>query len=145
MDRPRPVRMSLVALLRWLVAAGLAVGLAGAWPTWHAAGWDGLWGLLLAGGIVLAATAFSASLVAYSAIDGPQKAALTFVEAGLARVTVSLALAAAAAWWYRPSAASILTWLAVFYAAMLPMECAWLIRALRRHSCGRPECGNRVR
>ena len=28
----------------------------------------------------------------------------------------------------------VLTWLAVFYAAMLPAEYAWLLRALRRHS-----------
>jgi hypothetical protein len=134
MDRLRPMRMSFKALLGWLVAAGLAVALAGAWPTWHAAGWDGLWGLLLAAGIVLAATVFSASLVSYSAIGGPQKAALAFVGAGLGRMVVGLALGAAAAWKYRPSAAAILTWLAVFYAAMLPAECAWLLRALRRHS-----------
>ncbi len=138
MDRLQPMRMSLTALLCWLVLTGLAVGLAGAWPTWHAAGWDGLWGLLLAGGIVLAATVFSASLVRYSAVGGPRKAALTFVGGGLGCMVVCLALGAAAAWKYRPSAAAILTWLAVFYAAMLPAECAWLLRALRRHPRGRP-------
>ncbi|HUT02032.1 MAG TPA: hypothetical protein VM031_06230 [Phycisphaerae bacterium] len=138
MDRFQPMRMSWTALLGRTVTVGLVVLLAGAGPTWLAAGWHGLRGLLLAAGIVLAATILSASLVRHLAVAGPSRAALAFVATGLGRLAMSLAIGAAAAWRYRPSAAALLTWLVILYVAMLLNEGAWLVRALRRHAASPP-------
>ena len=129
----RMMRMSLTALLCRLVPVVLAAGLVGAWPTWWAGGWHALRGLLLAGGIVLAATVFSASLVKYFAIGGPRKAASAFAATRLGCMALSLALGVAAVWKYRPSAGALLTWLVIFYAAGLVAEGAWLTRAMDRH------------
>ncbi len=127
-----PMRISLAGLLWRLLPAGLVLGLAGAWPTWHLAGAGGVLSLLCAGGLVLAAVLFSGLLVVALAAGGPSRAALGFVASGLVRLLLCVGIGLAVIHALPVCAMTFFIWLGIYYLAMFLAESAWLSRALHR-------------
>jgi hypothetical protein len=126
-----PMRLSFAALLGWVLPAGLLVGGAGAWPTWHLAGLDGLLAELWAAAIVLMAIMASAAVVIGFAAGGPRRATFAFLAAGMLRLVFSAAAGVAVATAAGVSARALFAWLGAFYVAMFAGEAAWMSRALQ--------------
>ncbi|HUS91835.1 MAG TPA: hypothetical protein VM695_08295 [Phycisphaerae bacterium] len=132
--RAQPMRIRLSDLLKWVAPTALAVGLAGAYPTWLLGGGPALCAQACAGAIVLAAVMVSSLLVAFSAWAGPSQVTTTFIASGLLRVAMCVGPGAVLLWKDLLPPTPLLVWLAVFYLALFVAEGAWVARALREHT-----------
>ena len=132
--RAQPMRIHFVGLLRWIVPVGLAIGLAGVYPTWRLGGPAALTAKLWAGGIVLVAVMLSGLLVVFSGMAGPQQVVVAFMGSGLIRMLLSVGLGLLLVWKAALPPVPLFVWLAIFYLAFFAAEGAWVARALRRHT-----------
>jgi hypothetical protein len=126
------MQLSLWAMLSWVGLTAVLVAAAGAWPTWHLAGREGLIGMLVAGAIVLPVMFASASIVLRVARRGPGRTTLAFIVAGMGRLMVVLSVTVPVCLVSGVHTAAVLAWVSVFYLTTLAGEVVWLARALKR-------------
>jgi hypothetical protein len=126
-----PTRVSTATLLAWGSPMGVAVGLAGAYPTWRLGGPTALAGEGVAGVIVVAAVTIAGLLVDRMAAGGPLAPATEFCASRVFRMLSCAALGLIAAWIAIGSVVAMLVWLALFYTVVLVAEAISLARAWR--------------
>ena len=132
MSPNQPMRIGVPAMLGWVLAAGVCVGAAGAYPTWALSGSDGLHVELLAAGVAFVTITACGLYVVRAARKGPGRAAFGFIVAGSVAGAGAM-VPAAAAWlaWGLP-ALPLFLWTAIFSFAMLVGQSLWLYKGLRR-------------
>ena len=126
------MRMSFAAIVGWVLAAGVVAGGIGAYPTWKLSGPEGLTAMLAAGGLVLAGMLVSAAVITRAARSGPGRAAFAFIVCSAFRAIISVLAGGVICALTSLPPRVLLTWLAMFYLAMLAAEAACLVKALRR-------------
>ena len=126
------MEISFLAMLGWVLPAGVVAGGIGAYPTWRVGGAPAVTAMLTAGGIVLAVKAACAVFVIRKAAGGAARAAFAFVVAGMARAVLCLVLAGVAWSVLALPPKPLFVWVGVFYLAMLAGEGVWMARALQR-------------
>jgi hypothetical protein len=126
------LQLSFWAMLGWVVVIDVLMGAAGAWPTWHLAGWKGLTGELVAGAIVIPIMLASALVVLRGALRGPGAAVKLFVAGWGVRLPAVVALALLLGFFCRLHLAAFLCWVGLFYLAAIVGEGFWLAKALKR-------------
>jgi len=129
----RPMSISLLGSVKYIVPAGLAAAAIGAYPTWLLAGNEGLRAKAVAGLIVMGVMLVSAAAIVRAARGGAVRAVYAFLISGLARLLGSVALAAGAWAVLSLSPMSLVIWVGIFYLAMLSAEGVWLAQAMRSH------------
>ena len=127
---PMHIRFSaLIWSLAWL---GLVVGLAGAYPTWHLRGSDGLLAQGCAGAVAMSAVLVGGLLIRAMAQAGPATVALGFMATLPVRVAACCVAGIVVVTEYTICAKTFFVWLGVFYLALMLRESAWVSAAFQR-------------
>jgi hypothetical protein len=132
MSEAQPIRISIWALLGWVIMVALFVGGLGLYPTKYWSGNDGLHAMAWAMAVVMTAMLVSGLLIARAAKDGAAAAAMMFVMVSMIRIGVCMALTVVGWWLLALPLSPLLIWMFVLYIAMLFTEVGWLTRALHR-------------
>lgn len=132
MAEEQELRISLVALLAWVLVSASVVGALGVYPTWYWSSQDGLRAQAWAFTVVLVAMVISGILIVRASRQGAAAAAMTFVVVSMARMGICMLLTVVG--WFTMSLplAPLLIWMFVLYIVMLFAEVGWLTRALHR-------------
>ncbi len=130
MTDPRPIRLSFVALLGWLISFGLVAGGIGLYPAIHYFGTDGILAGIVSYLAVLAVMLASSGLVIHRASQGSVQAVMAFAVLSSVRVILCVGLLAGISMIVKLPPVAIIVCAAVLYLAMLAGECIWLIRGL---------------
>jgi len=120
---------ALVWGLAWL---GAGLGLAGAYPTWHLRGCDGLLAQSCAGAVAMTAVLAGGVVIRAMAQAGPATAALGFMATMPVRVAACCVGGIVLVTRYPICAETFFVWLGVFYLAMMLRESAWVSAAFQR-------------
>ena len=126
MSEAQPIRISIWALLGWVLAVALVVGGLGWYPTVYWSQIDGLHAMAWAMAVVMTAMLVSGLLIARSAKDGAAAAAMMFVMVSMIRIGVCMALTVVGWWLLALPLSPLLIWMFVLYIAMLftePFKC----------------------
>lgn len=110
----------------------LAVGAAGAYPTWKIGGQEALTALCIAGVIVLAVAMAAQAILVMQAHLGPAKLAMSFLVAGMAKVLGSVGLAVAAILAVDIPAKPLFLWVCVFYVSTMVNQALWVHSLLKK-------------
>lgn len=98
------------------------------------AGAPGLAAMAAAGAAVFAAMTTSAWAIFWRSGPGLDGLAMRFAGAAVFRITICLALAAAAWYIFALPTNALFLWTGAFYLVMLAGECFWLARAFKRRA-----------
>lgn len=127
-------------LLAFLACPGLLAGALGAYPTWRLVGSAGLVAMAWAGVAVFVGMFATGCALLWRSDGRVDRIAPRFAGASVFRVSMCLALAAAA-WYILGLPTNVLfVWTGLFYVVMLIGESCWLVRFLKRQAkeCGSP-------
>ncbi len=127
-----PLEIRFSALLWGLAWLGGLLGAAGAWPTWHLRGWDGLVAQGCAAAVALATVTVGGLLIRAMAQAGPATVALGFMASMPFRVAACCVVGVVLVTEYAICAETFFVWLGVFYLAMMLRESAWVSAAFQR-------------
>jgi hypothetical protein len=133
MSEPQPaLPIHFVSLLKWVLPPVLGMAAFGVLPTWLTCGWPGVAGQSVAVFIVLGVMLGCGGLTVYAARQGAGQASTVFLGSSLLRMVLCPTLVGLAWLVTQLPAKPMAVWMMITYLACLALECAWIVRALRR-------------
>lgn len=131
MGTTRPLDISLLSLVKWVLPWTLGLVAFGVLPTYMMAGWEGVHGQLVGAGLVLGVMMGIGILTVRAAHAGPARASTVFMGSCFARLAVCPLLLGLLHLTTPLSLAPMAIWMVTMYIATLGLEVVWLIKALR--------------
>ena len=133
MSEPQPaLPIHFVSLLKWILPPVLGMAAFGVLPTWLMCGWPGVTGQIVTVLVVLGVMLGCGGLTVYAARQGAGQASTVFLGSSLLRMVLCPTLVGLAWLVTQLPAKPMAVWMMITYLACLALECAWIVRALRR-------------